>query len=452
VRLASLGAALIATAMFSATGQAQEPTPCPDELPAATSCYAGRDANGAYYWIAKPERWNGVLVLHAHGGPRLAPPQQSSPVQDLIRFSVIVKEGYAWAGSSYRRGGYGVRMAAEDTENLRHIFVRTFGPSRQTIVHGQSWGGNVAAKLIEIYSSVDPDGRQPYDGAFLTSGVIAGGTRAYDFRADLRAVYQYYCHNHPRPDEPQYPLWMGLPADATLTRKELEARVNECTGVGLSADRRSESQTRNLRDILAVIRIPERTLVSHLAWATFLFRDLVQLRLDGRNPFSDLEVSFSGSTDDDALNRGVARFAADPQAVAALADDSDLTGRVSIPIVTMHAVDDPTAFVEQEAAYRDVLERAGTSDYLVQTFTNERQHSYLSTPEYAAALHALLEWIGSGTKPTVEGIAAACGRYRSTYDGACLFDPAFVPRPFDRRSYPRSAPDRLSPSAKHRQL
>ena len=45
----------------------------------------------------------------------------------------------------------------------------------------------------------------------LTSGVLAVNARAYDFRADLRAVYQYYCRNHPRPDEPpplssrQYP-------------------------------------------------------------------------------------------------------------------------------------------------------------------------------------------------------------------------------------------------------
>ena len=53
----------------------------------------------------------------------------------------------------------------------------------------------------------------------LTSGVLGC---AYDFRLDLRVVCQYVCRNHPRPDEPQYPLWQGPPMDNTLTRAELD--------------------------------------------------------------------------------------------------------------------------------------------------------------------------------------------------------------------------------------
>src|SRR3546814_2825741 len=72
-----------------------------------------------------------------------------------------------------------------------------------------------------------------------------------------------------------------------MTRDELAARMKDCTGVGLPKDKRSAAQQQNLDNILNVIRIPERTLVSHMAWATFLFRDLVQKRLDGRNPFTN---------------------------------------------------------------------------------------------------------------------------------------------------------------------
>ena len=43
------------------------------------------------------------------------------------------------------------------------------------------------------------------------------GTRSYDFRLDLRVLYQQLCNNHPLPQEPQYPLWMGLPADGRQT-------------------------------------------------------------------------------------------------------------------------------------------------------------------------------------------------------------------------------------------
>ena len=185
----------------------------------------------------------------------------------------------------------------------------------------------------------------------ITSGVLGGGTQGYDYRADLRAVYQYYCHNHPRADEPQYPLWMGLPKDSTLTRKELAKRIDACTGINTPAAQRTPAQKQNLANILNVVRIPERTLISHMSWATFMFRDLVQRSLGGRNPFTNVGVRYTGSTDDDALNRGVARFDADPAAVAQLADDSDMTGAIKVPEITMHAIHDPTAFVELETRY-----------------------------------------------------------------------------------------------------
>ncbi len=183
-----------------------EPAPCPAGLADNATCYTGTDANGAHYAIAVPKRWNGSLVVHAHGGPDLG--DASDParsVEDLERWQVVVDQGYAWAGSSYRRGGYGTRMAAADTESVRRLFVEEFGRPLRTYVHGQSWGGDVAAKVVETYAG--PHG--PYDGALLTNGVLAGGSRGYDYRVDLRVVYQYYCANLPRPEEPRYPLWQG---------------------------------------------------------------------------------------------------------------------------------------------------------------------------------------------------------------------------------------------------
>jgi hypothetical protein len=182
-----------------AQAQAQTARPavaaCPPNLLGKATCYTGQDANGAYYAMAVPTRWNRSLVVHAHGGPDLG--DSSDPARstdDLQRWAVMVEEGYAWAGSSYRRGGYGTRMAAADTENVRRLFVSEFGKPKRTYVHGQSWGGDIAAKVAETY------GRHPgaYDGALLTSGVLGGGSRGYDYRVDLRVVYQYYCHNHPR--------------------------------------------------------------------------------------------------------------------------------------------------------------------------------------------------------------------------------------------------------------
>ncbi|KUN29535.1 hypothetical protein AQJ23_01850 [Streptomyces antibioticus] len=406
---------------------------CPANLADKATCYTGQDSNGAFYAIAVPKRWNGSLVVHAHGGPDLgdaSDPERS--VGDLERWSVMVDQGYAWAGSSYRRGGYGTRMAAADTENVRRIFLKEFGVPERTYVHGQSWGGNVAAKVVETYGK-----HRAYDGALLTNGVLGGGSRGYDYRVDLRVVYQYYCQNLPRPTEPQYPLWQGLRPASTLTTTGLRARLQECTGYASAPQDRTALQQRNLDDILAVTRIPERTLESHLRFSVFTFRDIVHNRLGDRNPFSNTGVRYSGSHDDKALNEGVERFAADPDARRDLSYDSDLTGRVSIPVLTLHAIDDPTAFVEHEAAYRASLEGAHREKNLVQTFTTEHEHSELSNAEYANSIAALSTWVRTGKKPTPQSVASSCAAYDHTYGTGCFYDPGFRPLPYASHVEPR---------------
>lgn len=410
------------------------PVACPSGLDGEATCYTGRDTNGASYTIAIPDDWNRSLVVHAHGGPDLgdaSDPERSTG--DLERWQVMVDQGYAWAGSSYRRGGYGTRMAAADTENLRRLFTEEFGGPRRTYVHGQSWGGNVAAKVVETYGGADG----PYDGALLTNGVLGGGSRGYDYRVDLRVVYQYYCRNLPRPTEPQYPLWQGLRPSSTLTTAGLRARLQECTGHASPPAERTASQQRNLDDILAVTRIPERTLESHLRFSVFTFRDIVHKRLGDRNPFTNEGVRYSGSHDDEALNAGVERFTADPTAVRDLSYDSDLTGKVKIPVLTLHAIDDPTAFVEHEAAYRDALAGAHRDRNLVQTFTDEHEHSALSDAEYAGSLAALDRWVRTGDRPTPRSVAADCAVFDRAYATGCFYDPDYRPSSYASRVAPR---------------
>jgi pimeloyl-ACP methyl ester carboxylesterase len=409
-------------------GAAPPTVACPAPVPAETSCYTGQDSNGAFYTIAIPRNWNGSLVMHAHGGPDLGAPTQDRSNEDLSRWSVMVREGYAWAGSSYRRGGFGTQMANEDTENLRRYFIKTFGKPKVTFLHGQSWGGNIASKAAEKYE---------YDGVLLTNGVLAGGSRGYNYRVDLRVVYQYYCANHPRPSEPQYPLWMGLRKDSTMTTTGLRARLQECTGVESKPEERTPLQQRNLSDILGVTGLPERTLSSHLNFATFTFRDIVHNRLGGRNPFSNQAVWYRGSHDDLALNLGVQRFSADPTAVRDLSYDSDVTGEISVPVLTMHAINDPTAFVEHESAYRASVTNAGNARYLVQTFTRESEHSALSDSGYASAITSLANWVRTGHKPTPASVAAACPALDKKYGTGCFFEPKFGPGSYESKVYPR---------------
>ncbi len=325
-----------------------------------------------------------------------------------------------------------MRAAAEDTERLRQIFNHWVAAPRRTILHGQSWGASVAAMAADMFSSQSPLGL-PYDGVLLTNGVLGGGTKSYDFRLDLRVVYQYVCNNHPLPTEPQYPLWMGLPKGATLNSAQLAERARECLGLGLSAGQRTPLQARNLKTIVDVIRIPERSVLGHLSWATFLFRDIALNRTNGRNVFGNQGVRYTGSADDDALNSGVARYGVDPEAVAIFANDTDPTGRISAPVLSASAIYDPTAFVELQDTFLRTMQKAGTADHLVQTFTSDDEHSYLSDPVYTALLALLLQWVDDGKKPTPKQVSDECAAQEVRFGTGCRFLPDFKPMPLESR-------------------
>ncbi|MNL23256.1 hypothetical protein D3C87_1446350 [compost metagenome] len=107
--------------------------------------------------------------------------------------------------------------------------------------------------------------------------------------------------------------------------------------------------------------------------------------------------------------------------------DADLTGQIVLPTITLHAKDDPTVFVNHEAIYRQTVEKAGNGDLLQQNFSDEAEHSKLSTPKYAALFSAMLSWIDRNEKPTKQSVAALCEEKRKTYDEACKLLPEFEP-------------------------
>ena len=212
---------------------------CPTGVPDSARCLRGQDSAGAHYLIVMPVPWSGVLVVHAHGDPALGAPKVTRADEDIKRWAITVREGHAWAGSVFRQGGFAVTTAADDTERVRGIFVQHVAKPRITILHGQSWGAMVATRAAELYP-------KSWHGMLLTSGVVAGPA-TYDFRLDLRAIYQQLCNNHPRPDEAAYPVAIGLPTDSKMTQANLSARVDECLGVDKPAAQRTPEQARKLR-------------------------------------------------------------------------------------------------------------------------------------------------------------------------------------------------------------
>ena len=426
--IAALGLAVLVACSDEPTAVAPppQPTTCPPTVAASVTCYAGQGLSGAPYIIGVPPNWNGVLVVWARGAT-LVPVTEArvlGPGRSLMRDG-----GLAVAASLFRGGTPLARDAAEDSEELRQIFVRQFGKPRLTVIWGNSFGGLVAARCAERY--------QTFQGAIAACGLVAGTLRSFYPHVDLRMVYQHYCRNLPRPDERQYDLFLGVDPQGTLTTEELNNRVNECTGISLPAAQRSAQQRVNLANILAAVRMPEAGFLANMDGATFVLNRLVSGALGGRNPFTNMGVRYTGSTDDDGLNRDVTRYRSDAATATTVAAADDPTGRVSIPVVTLHAIDDTRAFVENESAYREAFMRAGTLANLFQAYTNQGAHCLFTVAEHLGTLQVLQDWIEKRTPPTQAALAAACEGYRAEFGGTCRFNATYQPASFDTKVYTR---------------
>jgi hypothetical protein len=175
------------------------------------------------------------------------------------------------------------------------------------------------------------------------------------------------------------------------------------------------------------------------------------------SPFGNDTVRYTGSSDDAALNAGVPRFKADPQAAARFAADVDHKGRFAVPVLSGHGMGDATVFVESNDTLRQRMAAAGNGARLVQTFVDSSEHSYWGDAHYPPLFEALLNWVENGQKPTPAGIAARCQQLRAaqpatqaatqaatqpatqpaTPPADCRFVPDYVPQPLASRVLPR---------------
>jgi pimeloyl-ACP methyl ester carboxylesterase len=436
-----LSCALASAVLFAQTATAQvsvqtqpvvdeaKPTsvPCPAGPPATARCWRGTDSQGAPYLIAMPQNWSGVLVVHAHGGPFLGAPTDERANEDLKRWAITVEQGHAWAGSVFRQGGFAVTTAAQDTERVRGIFVQHIAKPKMTLLHGQSWGGMVATKAGELFP-------RSWDGILLTSAVV-GGPASYDFRLDIRVLYQYFCGNHPSPNEEAYSLALGLPKLGAMNAADLTQRTDDCLGLRKPAAQRSAEQAKKLQLIAKILRIPESSVASHINWGTFTLADIVHKRTAGKSPFGNEGARYEGSDDDAALNARVLRYAPDPQAREQFAKDTAHQGQFKVPVLTAHGIDDATVFVEGNTALRESMRKAATEQLLVQTFVKSSQHSYWGDAMYPPLFEALIAWVERGDKPSAQSVAKRCEQLTA---GQCLFDPQYLPKPLSSRVYPRN--------------
>ncbi len=360
------------------------------EALAGASADSGYYSGGAYR-IEVPSAWNGGLVLFAHGyrgeGPDIF--VSDSPIREHL-----IANGYAWAASSYRGNSYRPDWGVDDTLALRDLFVERYGQPRWTILHGQSMGGHVLVASLEQH----PD---TYQAALSECGVMTG-IGEFDYLAAYTAAADYLSGSGllAAPDsatfasiiEQQWLPTMGKPGSYTPRGLQFDSVVKYLTGGDLAFREQGLAQyyTRDLS------RFGEPADAPPSAPA--------RRALNTRNVTLEIDPGLGVSAAQ--LNAGVRRFDPAPGARSPDQDPvfADFTGKISVPVLSIHDTGDAFVPFKFEQDYRRKTLAAGTADMLVQRAIRRAGHCNFSAAERNLAFDDLVVWLQNGIQPRGEDV------------------------------------------------
>jgi pimeloyl-ACP methyl ester carboxylesterase len=379
---------------------------------------------GAAFRVETPQRWNGRLVLYSHGylpagfpdfGIALTnrPPDRSESEKWLL------DHGYALAASQFpdKGIGYQVESALHDQLALLDWFDAHVGRPRETVATGQSLGTAVALLLAERHpdrisgaatmcGAHDPLGtfNAELDVNFAIKTLLAPGQdvplvkasdpgRSADLLAQaaeqarstpqgrarlalagaLNNIVGWDSAHNPRPSDPlewsrEQATWIEqayIRGRGPVARADLERRAggNGLWNVGVDyAHQLARSSQREL-----VVR-------AYHAAGLSLRRDLDRLA-------------------------GAPRISPDKQAVAYLYRYGVPTGRIAVPVITMHSIGDGGAVPDQERWYGDLVRHAGRGDLLRQIYVDRGMHCSFSAADEIVELRTLFDRIDAKRWP-----------------------------------------------------
>ncbi|MEW9553213.1 hypothetical protein [Nonomuraea sp. NPDC050783] len=369
-----------------------------DNPPLAPATVGGRPSRvvqgvheHAAFDIEVPPRWNGELVMWAHGYRGDTTVLTVEPPGYGLR-QRLLDQGYAWAASSYYANAYDVRAGVLSTRALVTRFAREVARPRRTFLAGVSMGGHVTARSIEQYPGV-------YDAALPMCGVV-GDHELFDYFLDHQLVAQDLA------DVPAYPI----PADyATSAVPKIKERL------GLTGGAEPGNQLgRQFRDIMVNRGGGQRpgAAAAFAYWQDFLF-GLADPDEGGTLAQEPGRVATNRGTvyrpatpvNVDASVRRV--DPADPAArrTARLTQVPAVSGRIDVPVLSLHDLGDGFVPFSMEQYYRADVARHGRSGLLVQRAIRAAGHCEFSDAEAGAAWDDLVRWERTGRRPPGDDVS-----------------------------------------------
>jgi pimeloyl-ACP methyl ester carboxylesterase len=331
--------------------------------------------DAAAFRIDVPDDWNHGLVVYYHGysaenhGGGFDEKKPLDP-----RLAAFTKAGYAVLQSGYSRGGWALEQAVPETEALRRYFVEKYGKPNETWVAGASMGGMLTVLTIE-------QSPENYAGGLDLCGAVADTPTLFTRAFDARVLFDYYFPGTlPNPAK--------VPADFELSEKlgKKVATLLQSKPEAASALRRIEG-------------LHEKDLPGVLLFVTWLLKDIEQR--SGGNPFDNRNTVYTGTPNDNALNNGVKRYAADPGALAYLQRFYTPTGHLTKPVLAIHTTYDELVPPSVPGNYALLARTAGAGDFFVVQYVKHDGHCNITPEEIGRGFEELRQWTQKSLRPTV---------------------------------------------------
>ncbi|GAA2594455.1 hypothetical protein SMC26_44990 [Actinomadura fulvescens] len=342
----------------------------------------------AAYAIEVPPKWNGELVMYAHGYAGQGKVLTVGPPPFGLR-QRLLDQGYAWAASSYYANGYDVRAGVLSTHDLALRFGGLVRKPRRTFIIGASMGGHVTGRSLEQYPRF-------YAGGLPMCGVM-GDSSLFDFFLDYHLVAQGLAGIRAYPPGRDYlPVTVPkiqralgidtLPPGATDIASPLGRQLRDIT-VNRSGGRRPGADR------------------SFSYWKDFLFSQGAPaegtVAEDPGQLATNLRTRYTPNAPVD-INRVVQRVRPEnPRARYSprLTQSPQISGVPKAPVVSLHNLGDLFVPFSMERAYLADVTRHGQSRLLVQRAIRSTQHCEFSAAEAGAAWDDLSRWVHGGPRP-----------------------------------------------------
>lgn len=409
--------------------------------PAATQEASGQFASGAYWRAVAPEGWEpgDGLVVWNHGFD-LKPP---GPLPDLgVLAELQLSQGYAVAATSYSQTGWALFTTLRDQRDLVARFTDHFGKPERIYLTGGSLGGLVSVQGAEAA------GLDNVAGVYSICGAL-GGSRLWDAALDLRLAYDSVCADvsgasirggaKGLPDRlpPERYTSDNLISVLSFAFRD---RVNACTGVFDSPEKRSQGQQDRLDRLMGLLDIPnEDFFLINMGYATFGLADLVHdpAKLDGNPGSGNARVNYG----DAGLNSAIERYRAAPRHRLRQLASYQPTGELGESrMVAIHTSSDGLVPVESLSAYRDKAAPERLATGVVEEINPS--HCGFSRAEVVAGWSLLTGWVERDAgQPDAAAMQAEClSLAGSGADGPCRYAPDFSVGSLDGKVRPRREP------------